>query len=454
MPARRSTSRDLQGDILRAYGNDYDCTSYVFVHARRARPSRRAPGSPGCSTTSRPPSRGSDGKPLTTLNVAVTAAGLHGARRLRRGPRHVLAGVPRRAWPRAPTRARRRRRRARPTSWEPGLGTGEAHVLLTINAQEAEDHRRALGKMRDGDGRRRRPARSSTSRTPQLLQGAREHFGYADGFAQPAIEGSSDDEGARRRRAREGRPLARARARRVRARLPRRGHARRPQAPAAERARRPARQERHVHGLAQARTRTSRCGGACCATPPSSTTAATRTSSPRRSSGAGRTATPLVTHPDKPDPSFDPAARGANDFRYDDDLDGRRCPLGAHIRRSNPRDALGFETRADVPPPHDPPRDALRAAAAARARRPTTAPTAASSSCASRRASRASSRPSRCSGSTTATSSASATTRTSCSATPDGERQDDDPGRPAVLPRPAGAVRHDARRRVPVRARA
>jgi deferrochelatase/peroxidase EfeB len=53
--------------------------------------------------------------------------------------------------------------------------------------------------------------------------------------------------------------------------------------------------------------------------------------------------TPLVTHPDAPDPSFDPAARGANDFRYDGDADGMRCPLGAHIRRSNPRDALGFE---------------------------------------------------------------------------------------------------------------
>ena len=54
--------------------------------------------------------------------------------------------------------------------------------------------------------------------------------------------------------------------------------------------------------------------------------------------------TPLVTHPDRPDPSFDPAERGANDFRYDGDLDGRRCPIGAHIRRSNPRDALGFES--------------------------------------------------------------------------------------------------------------
>jgi Dyp-type peroxidase family len=52
---------------------------------------------------------------------------------------------------------------------------------------------------------------------------------------------------------------------------------------------------------------------------------------------------PLETHPDGPDPSFDASASGANDFRYGADRDGRRCPLGAHIRRSNPRDALGFE---------------------------------------------------------------------------------------------------------------
>ena len=33
-----------------------------------------------------------------------------------------------------------------------------------------------------------------------------------------------------------------------------------------------------------------------------------------------------------------------NDFTYGEDADGVRCPLGAHVRRSNPRDALGFRT--------------------------------------------------------------------------------------------------------------
>ncbi|MGH2943848.1 MAG: Dyp-type peroxidase, partial [Solirubrobacteraceae bacterium] len=57
--------------------------------------------------------------------------------------------------------------------------------------------------------------------------------------------------------------------------------------------------------------------------------------------GRWQDGTPIVSHPDAPDPAFDAAAPGANDFRYGEDLDGRRCPLGAHIRRSNPRDALG-----------------------------------------------------------------------------------------------------------------
>jgi Dyp-type peroxidase family len=33
-----------------------------------------------------------------------------------------------------------------------------------------------------------------------------------------------------------------------------------------------------------------------------------------------------------------------NEFTYRHDGDGVRCPLGAHVRRSNPRDALGFRT--------------------------------------------------------------------------------------------------------------
>ncbi len=47
--------------------------------------------------------------------------------------------------------------------------------------------------------------------------------------------------------------------------------------------------------------------------------------------------TPLELSPDRPDPAV-----AINDFSYAMDPDGLRCPLGAHIRRANPRDSLGF----------------------------------------------------------------------------------------------------------------
>jgi Dyp-type peroxidase family len=70
------------------------------------------------------------------------------------------------------------------------------------------------------------------------------------------------------------------------------------------------------------------------------------------------------------DPSGNPAAgERLNDFRYrrgDLDPDGLRCPLGAHVRRANPRDSLGWRgqltkrhriIRRSMPygtPPYDP----------------------------------------------------------------------------------------------------
>ena len=54
--------------------------------------------------------------------------------------------------------------------------------------------------------------------------------------------------------------------------------------------------------------------------------------------------TPLVTHPDGPDPDFDPSKRGANDFRYQRGsrrtaLPGRRAhPALEPARRARLRD--------------------------------------------------------------------------------------------------------------------
>jgi len=59
--------------------------------------------------------------------------------------------------------------------------------------------------------------------------------------------------------------------------------------------------------------------------------------------GRWRDGTPLDLSPDRPDPAIvaDPARNNA--FSFLDDQDGLRCPAGSHIRRANPRHGLPFE---------------------------------------------------------------------------------------------------------------
>lgn len=58
--------------------------------------------------------------------------------------------------------------------------------------------------------------------------------------------------------------------------------------------------------------------------------------------GRWRDGTPLELSPDRPDPAIVTDDERNTNFTYGDDISGARCPLGAHIRRVNPRDAFGF----------------------------------------------------------------------------------------------------------------
>ena len=60
--------------------------------------------------------------------------------------------------------------------------------------------------------------------------------------------------------------------------------------------------------------------------------------------GRWRDGTPLALSPDRMDQTIVQDDDRVVDFRYDADPQGLRCPLGSHIRRANPRDALGFGT--------------------------------------------------------------------------------------------------------------
>ena len=241
----------------------------------------------------------------------------------------------------------------------------------------------------------------------ELLEGSREHFGYADGFAQPAVEGSSDD------RARGGGVPVKGGGWRAlsagefilgypdedtrvdpKKRLPTM-----PAAPLGRsgtymvwrklyqdvaRWRRVIKKAAKLYPDGDEHKLSAKVVG-------------------RWPNGA-----PLVQYPDAPPEEFDPKTAGANDFRYDERrrrhaLPGRRprAPLqpARRARRGQGPEAgvLGFDghlsfrhrmIRRGMPYGAPLPEGVTT----------TTAPTAASSSCPSRRASRASSRASRCSG--------------------------------------------------------
>lgn len=59
--------------------------------------------------------------------------------------------------------------------------------------------------------------------------------------------------------------------------------------------------------------------------------------------GRWRDGTPLDSAATAPDPALAADELRNNAFSYADDHDGMRCPVGAHIRRANPRDGLPFE---------------------------------------------------------------------------------------------------------------
>jgi deferrochelatase/peroxidase EfeB len=58
-----------------------------------------------------------------------------------------------------------------------------------------------------------------------------------------------------------------------------------------------------------------------------------------------RDGTPVELSPDQPNPAITQDPNQSTNFTYGNDAAGTRCPIGAHIRRVNPRDAFGFQGR-------------------------------------------------------------------------------------------------------------
>src|SRR5690242_9208858 len=179
---------DIQGDILEAYGNRYIHTLYVFLTIGDAVEGRAWLGEriPGVTTAQR--WRGP--KPGSTFNIAVTHAGV-----VALGvPEHVaqsfsdefIAGMAARNDALGDTGP------SASEHWDAGLGTGAAHVLVTINALSADARDAALAALQTGI--EPYPSISvACEQRAEMHADTREHFGFADGFSQPSIEGVSED---------------------------------------------------------------------------------------------------------------------------------------------------------------------------------------------------------------------------------------------------------------------
>lgn len=174
---------DVQGNILHGYGHRFPVADYSFFTTSSPRAARGFLRSVvDLCTSGHLWDRGR--KPEAALNVALTFAGF----RALGLPQQLLGRFP--EWFRVPILDRVNRLGDDLTvdQWEKPFGTGAAEILLTTHARSAA----GLGQLRDRLDERagewegvrriyRQPAAS--------LLTSREHFGYSDGFSQPEIEG-------------------------------------------------------------------------------------------------------------------------------------------------------------------------------------------------------------------------------------------------------------------------
>lgn len=332
---------DLQGNILCGYGNAFSQALYAFVHVDDGAAGRRLLGELAERVTNALPWRRS--KPSDTLNVALTHPGLAALG----VPERVLATFPEefRVGMAARAHLLGDRGASAPERWDPGLRAGEQHLLVTIAAQDPD----VLERRRDALLERLREPGVSLTRAvdaalldhPAEGQFGREHFGFADGVAQPTIvdprgsagPGRSPGKGAPARfgrwddiepgefvldyRDEDGIPAPS------------------PDAPVG-----PGGSYMVVRKLRQHVALFNAFMRRAAGEDPHAQHALAA-----KVVGRWRDGTPLALSPDRPDPELIPGGSRAelvNDFRYRDDPDGLRCPVGAHIRRANPRDALGW----------------------------------------------------------------------------------------------------------------
>jgi Dyp-type peroxidase family len=348
-PSPRLELGDIQGNVLRPYG--FRHAAFVFVRIDDAEAGRAWLGERAAEVTSAAP--WTEGKPETTLNVRLTYAGLAALG----VPEDVLASFPEAFREGMAARADLLGDRGAndPAEWEPGLGTGEAHVLLRLDAQEPERLEQELervGAGLEGVGTVVNEQRSA------FLPSGRNHFGYVEGAGAVAVlgDGLTSNRG-------EGIPESRNRWRALRPGEFILGYededGELPDTPVEPLGRNGTYMVYRKFFMDVAAF-TSFLRAAAAYFGGDEELAAAKLM------GRWRDGTPLALSPDRADPELAADPARVDDFRYGDDPQGLRCPLGAHIRRANPRDALGWDGKLSLrhrmirrgvsygPPPADP----------------------------------------------------------------------------------------------------
>ena len=346
---RQFELHDMQGNILRGY--KMRCAAYRFYRFDRATAGRDFVSTLiGHVTVEADPRWQSDGKPDSTLNVAFTFEGL---RALEVDPA-TLETFP--ADFREGMAARRAQRSLHDTglsaprvgdeerwAWEPHFEPGQAHMLVVIHALDDEARTRALGRLDElapDDGVT--PLHEDLAAALGEAGNEREHFGFTDGFAQPAVEGApglDSWEGNADALPGGGVPLEGGGWRPVKGGEFVLGYededGRVPPSPATPfGANASFMVYRKLHqDVARFRRFTQTLATAPGGLGDEELVAA-------KIVGRWRDGAPLVRSPHRPDPERGSDSKAANDFTFADDARGHRCPLGAHIRRANPRDAL------------------------------------------------------------------------------------------------------------------
>ena len=222
-----------------------------------------------------------------------------------------------------------------PEHWEDCFRSGDAHVLVMISAKDpaalAERDQRIRAVVADRGG-----ASVVVTQLGGVLPTGREHFGYADGFSQPAIEGSrfEDHPGA-------GAPAG--------------NGDWRPIAPGEFMLGYP--DEQGSLPAAPPPDELSRNGSYVVYRKLRQDVAAFRRSLREAAAlypggeellaaklvGRWRDGTPLDSSPHAEDPGLVADKSLNNAFDYGRDPEGLRCPVGSHIRRMNPRLSMPFE---------------------------------------------------------------------------------------------------------------